>query len=273
MTSIVIPAINLKPQNRPDLLNLLNCLAPDADKYEKIIVCFDGLESNSEFYEFFTEKFPFIHPILNELNPSGFSINANRGLRFCRDELKSGCFLVNQDCILPSYEYMQKIVGEGLATPESIDLNGPDDGLEDDSEKADYLNELNKELSSGARTKIYDKFPFYCPYFSYELLRDVGLLDEDQKNVFSDDSMIIKILLHGKYPIENVDIKIHHRGSYIDASKNNWESGSGTYNAVDLGHGLAQHKLKWSVDNKVDHANIIQWALENHKWSEDMKIQ
>lgn len=267
MTALVIPSCNIRPHNRVDLLNLLTCLEPDKDKYTKIIVCFDGIEKESEFIEFFLDKFPFIHPIINELNPSGFSINSNRGLRYCRDELKTGCFLVNQDCILPAANHMMQVVGEGLSIPQSIEIPSADSSSLE--EKIEYLNLANTGRTI-VRTHIKDKFAFYCPYFSYELLKEVGLLQEDQKNVYSDDSYVIMTLLNNKFPVEVVDVKISHRGSHI-IPENNWESGSGCYNSIDLSAGLVQHKLKWSIPKDVEHGEILNYVLKNFVWDDKMR--
>lgn len=255
MTAIVIPACDHKPQNRKDLLDLLSCI--DSKKWSKVIVCFDGC--NDEFVEFFLEKFPFIHSIWNESKSVGFSINSNKGLRFCRDDLNDGCFLINQDCIIP--ENLELVVGEGLATPETINL----ENLE--------FEEIRKKLNEPRKIErklLNNKFAFYCPYFSYELLKEVGLLDEDLKNLFSDDCYVLKTLLNGKFPVETVSVNIYHKGSHIDTKNPNWESGSGTYNQNDLNIGLMSYRLKWQIPNEIKHENMVEWVLKNRSWSENM---
>lgn len=252
MTAIVIPICSIRERNKTDLFELLSGMEPDKDKYSKVVACFDSCDE--EFIEFFQDKFPWIHSIINPYNLTGFSVNSNRGLRFVRDELKDGCFLVNQDTILPSYEYMSQVVGEGLATPETT-------------------NEFPLvQPETIERRQIRDKIAFYCPYFSYNLMKDVGLLDPSLRNLFSDDQYCARLLLHGKYPIEVVNVKIHHKGSHIDSSKPDWESGSGTYNAADLGFELQKYRMQWSA-GLTDHNKMIEWILSNHKWQEDMCIK
>jgi hypothetical protein len=250
MTAIVIPACDIKEHNKTDLEALLECIKPDANRYSAVVVCFDGCEI--EFVDYFTQKFGFIHSFHNRKNKLGFSRNSNIGLRFVRDVIKDDCFLINQDCLIPSFDYMSCIPGEGLSTP--ITTEG--------SLLIKYLNPT--------RTRLNDKFAFYCPHFSLGLLNDVGVLDEDLKNLFSDDSYVLRTLLHGKYPIESVDIKIHHKGSHI-STEQGWESGSGTYNQTDLSLGLVQYTLKWDMLG-VKHENIIKEALKRHKWKEEMRI-
>lgn len=257
MTSIVIPATDHRPQNKQHLENLLNCIDPNA--YKVVVVCFDSCEV--EFVDFFVQKFPFIHSLHNRGNPLKFTRNSNAGLRFIRNNTKEGCFLINQDCLIPSFKYMEKVVSEGLSTPSTTNL----------ASTQEELDELNSKEDSTTRTRITNKFAFYCPYFSHELLKDVGLLDEDLKVLFSDDSYVLKTLLHGKYPIESVNVLINHLGSHLDTKKEGWESGSGSYNTYDLPIGLAQYTLKWSLSG-TRHDDVIPEALKKHKWIEEMKV-
>ena len=253
MTSIVIPACDIRQNNKEDLENLLTSVSPSFFRgWDQVVVCFDGCKE--EFVDYFRQKFPFIHVIWNRGNALGFTNNSNMGLRFVRNELKSGAFLVNQDCVLPAWEHLSKVIGEGLATPMTTD-------------NIDLLTNQPKEV---VKTRLTNKFAFFCPYFSYNLLKDVGLLDPDLKVLFSDDCYVFKTLLHGKYPVESVNIYIHHKGSHIEI-KEGWESKSGSYKNHDLGIGLLQYRLKLGMQG-VPHDSIIPEALKKLTWSDDMRI-
>ena len=82
--------------------------------------------------------------------------------------------------------------------------------------------------------------------------------------------MCIMTLLHGKLPIEVVDVKINHRGSHLPDVEN-WESGSGCYNLSSLQAGLVQHKLKWRIPKNVEHSEILDYVLKTQVWDDKMR--
>ncbi len=252
MVSIVIPAVSIRKHNKEDLENLLNCIEPE--HYKAVVCCFDG--SDIDFVDYFREKFKFITSLHNRGNMLKFSRNSNVGLRYVRDVIKDsdGVFLVNQDTLIPKFKYMEQVIGSGLATPTTT----PD-------------KDLDNQPANVVRNQLNNKFPFFCPWFSMELIHDVGLLDEDLPVLFSDDAMILRTILHGKHQVENINIKIHHKGSHLEL-KEGWESGSGTYQAQDLPLGLLQYKLKFSVPQDIEHDKIIPWYVKNRVWKEEMKV-
>lgn len=260
--AIIIPITDIRPHNRQDLIELLDCIKPDADKYKMVICCFDGCKE--EFVEFFQEKYPFIESIWNKGKALGFTRNSNLGLSFVKDKLNTGTFLINQDCIIPRFEVMKGLIRDGLSTPVSVDFIKTQEELTD-YPKTVMVNSPVSKLSK-------NHFAFFCPYFSPGLLKEVGVLDGAFPNIFSDDDYCLRTLLNGRFPVEVVNTAaVYHKGTHIDMSKTG-ESHSGTYTGGDLPLGLCQYRLKWSVPANVEHHNIIEWVLKNHKWDGSMSL-
>lgn len=250
MSSIVIPACDVKPCNKDDLDNLLTSLIEFPGL---VVVCFDGCHEN--FVKYFEKKFPFIHTLWNTGNRLNFTRNSNLGLRFAHKYANSGVFLVNQDCVLPSYEFLKEVEGPGLSTPQAIELLEGQD-----------INKLQPEKFE--RETLSNKFPFYCPYFSKELLDKIGYLDGAFKVVFSDDQYILRTMLAG-FPVESVNVKIVHKGSYHDTNKEG-TSRSGAYGSMDLGQSFMQYRIQWQIPNDISHDMIIPWCIKNRTWSDKM---
>ena len=251
MVSIVIPAVSIRKHNKEDLENLLNCIEPEC--YKATVCCFDGCDI--DFVDYFRERYKFITSLHNRGNRLKFSRNSNVGLRYVRDVIKDsdGVFLINQDTLIPKFKYMEQVIGSGLATPTTT----PDKDLEN-------------QPANVVRNQLNNKFPFFCPWFSMELIHDVGLLDEDLPVLFSDDAYVFKVLLQGKHLVESVNTKVFHRGSHLEI-KEGWESGSGTYVANDLSLGLLQWQVKLGLQG-VPHDELIKEGLKKFIWKDEMKV-
>lgn len=250
MSSIAIPITDIKETNKPDLEALLDSI----EGFPGLVVCmYDSCSEN--FVRYFEKKFPWTHTIWNTGNRLNFTRNSNLGLRFAHKHANSGVFLVNQDCVLPKYEVLKEVEGAGLATPQAVQVPEGQD-----------LSSLQPALFE--REVLLNKFPFYCPYFSKELLDKVGYLDEAFKIVFSDDQYILRTMLAG-FPVESVNVKIVHKGSYHDTNKEG-TSRSGAYSGNDLGLSLLQYRVQWQIPNDISHDMIIPWCMKNRAWSDKM---
>lgn len=244
--SIVIPIADIRPNNKQDLEELLDSIEPE--KFAAVVCCYDSCEE--EFIEYFSTKYGFTHSLINRGNRLNFSRNSNVGLRWARKEVGGHIMLVNQDCILPSYDLLAQIPGEGLSSPKSSPtLDGP---------------------NTGSRTRLTNAhFPFYAPCFSEKVIDKVGFLAEPLKKLFSDDDYCARVLLEGSCPLEMVDITINHKGSHIDTSQE-WESRSGTYNQNDLTLGLDQYRKRWNLMS-TSHDAMIKTILEKYRWTDKMR--
>lgn len=265
MTAIVIPACDIKDNNRQDLDELLNSIengdyfpcfsgpsrGEAVDGVSSVVVCFDGCKE--EFVDYFTFKYKWIHSIWNQGNRLGFTNNSNQGLKYAHQKLNDSVFLVNQDCVLPSWKYLKLVEGKGLATPSSREVET-------------YL-ELDNQPRNPKRIPT-QRFAFYCTFIAKEVMTKIGYLEPLMKTIFSDDDYCLRALLAG-FPVEIVDIAIFHKGTHHDTTKEG-SSRSGAYEIDDLGIGLLQYKTKWSVPNHVDHDSIISWVMENFEWNSEL---
>lgn len=255
--SIVIPICNIKDNNKQDLENLLISIENGdyLNNITKIVCCFDSCEEY--FVNYFENKFPWFYTIWNKGNRLNFTRNVNLGLRFVHKSLETGAFVINQDCVLPNWKYLKNVIGEGLSTPESVDVKL----------KGDLDNLQPEEV---LKTRVHNKFAFYCTYFSKELLDKIGYLDGAFKVVFSDDQYVLRTLLAG-FPCEIVNTKIYHAGTHHDTNKEG-SSRSGAYSGLDLGETLLQYRFQWKVPTHIQHDEIIHWVLKNYQWEDSMKV-
>lgn len=249
-SSIAIPVTDCRGEkNLKDLDELLASIEPDRSHFKEVIGLFDSCEW--VFVKYFQEKYSWLSIVWNKTKAYNFTKNANVGLRLCHQELKTDCFLVNQDCVFGGWfndaKDLLKIRNKGISTPMSAQASiGPVFNIK------------------GSSTK---RFPFYCTYFSTESMDKVGYLDDVFIKVYSDTDYVARCLLAG-LPVEEFNMVINHKGSHIDTS-GDWISGSGCYSQNDLNLGLAQFKTKWQAD--VDDSVIMDYIINNHKWKEEMK--
>jgi GT2 family glycosyltransferase len=237
---LVIPATDIKGQkNKEQLDRLLTSIAPAAEQY-KTIVCFDSCDYS--FPEYFMEKYSFIDSIENLGHRLNFTRNSNVGLRFCFEELKSGCFLVNQDCELtPEFHAnVDQITTVDLSTPSSVQAIAGPARVNIETKELVYKREV-------IHTKIADsRFAFYCPWISYRCMEKIGYLDGVFRKTYSDTDYVLRALLAG-LTVTTTNCPIFHEGSHI-STEEGWQSASGTYDASDLTAEFKQFAYKWDID-------------------------
>jgi GT2 family glycosyltransferase len=262
-TAIVIPAANLGT----DSYNLLSALMFSIDENETykhfpIVICFDNC--GEEFIEFFKEKYPYIHSIINSKQNLNFARNANNGLRYAHKVLGTSAMVVNMDCILPGPQHLLKIPGTGLASPRSVHL------IESMPIGAEDLIKLNENQTGGlTREQNDDKVPAYCFFISKEVMDKVGYFYEPFIATFEDDDYCARAHLAG-FPLEVVDVNIVHFGSHHDTAKVG-KSRSGSYGPGWLGINLSVYRDKWGIPSDVPHSECIKWIREHHVWEDEMK--
>ena len=250
MINIIVPVTDIKENNKEDLDKLLSSISIGGYEECQIICCFDSTEE--DFYLYFNEKYPFITCLINQSNRLQCTKNVNNGIRYSLSHFPDAhVILVNQDCILPRWEYLKELEGKGLATPNSVD----------------NLNLVNERPF--IRTRV-TRTPFYCTFINNQVLKVVGLLDGVLKITHSDDDMCLRTQLAG-FPVEIVSISIHHKGTHINCPEG-WNSRSGAYTQNDLNFENAIYRTKWQVSTSIPHGEIISTVLKTHKWEESMKI-
>lgn len=249
---IAVPCADRSKGSATFLSNLLSSIEGETQKNCEVAVLFDAVKPR--FLDEALEKFPWIIAHVNDglkNNRYNFSKNSNIGLRFAHKELNLPCLLVNQDTVLPTWEHLKKIPGKGLATP--------------------YTSEDWKAAANtGARTPLTNKFAFFCPFFSLNLLENVGMLDPGLKSTHSDDDMVARCLLKG-IPVEQVDVAIYHKGSHIDQAALGG-SLSGAYNNDDLDTFMKRYRAKWQIPANITHDQAIPYILSAHNWHPEMRI-
>lgn len=237
--AFVVPVTNiLGEKNKEQLERLLTSIEPYRNNYTTVIL-WDSCDSF--FVEYFQEKFPWInHSIENLGHRLNFTRNANVGLRFSHTELKSGCFLVNQDCILsPQFHKNVELIMEAdLSTPSSDStLMIRDTGfmIQDVGFSTGFTHMPTKE-----------RFAFYCPWISYKCMETIGYLDGVFRKTYSDTDYVVRALLAG-LTVSTTNVPIFHAGSHIETPPG-WQSESGCYTAVDLSEEFRQFAYKWDID-------------------------
>lgn len=249
--AIVIPAADLKKESGQFLDDLLASIVEgQTHNHTEIIVCFDGCKPR--FVHTFCEKYPFIIPLVYGGDRLNFAKNSNRGLRVAHNEMKLPVLLVNQDTILPKWEYLKLIPGRGLVTPYTT---------------LDMVTATN----TGKRVTIQSRFPFFCPYWSTELMKEIGFLDGAYVASFEDDDAIGRTLLAG-FPIEQVDVGIFHKGSHVDQAQIGG-SLSGAYDGNRLTISHERYRLKWNIPREIPHEECVNWILKHHRWNKELMFE
>lgn len=238
----------LGQQNQEDLENLLSDLEPHRDSFAEIIPLWDSTEWL--FRQQIIDKFPWVNTDLqfwNKKRALQFTRNSNVGLKYVHSKGED-CILINQDCTIPDASCLPLLKGKGIASARSVE---PGSGL------IKYLGDFKRE-------KIAGHFPFYCTYFSWEVLDKVGFLDEKFKKLFSDDDLCLRCHLAG-FPVEVVNLNIYHKGSHVVPDKDgNFQSPSGCYDQSDLMTAFEQYRAKYNLP-ETKHEDIIKTVLERSK--------
>lgn len=252
--ALVIPIADVKGEK--SLKQLTQLLDSVREYPTPIICCFDACQE--DFIEFFMDEYPMITPLINNRNRLNFARNANLGLRTAHREFKASAILVNQDCILPGWHIMQHFEGNGIATTRS----------QNEATNIDAVNNLNA-MNLIDRVQC-ERFPFYCTFINSKVMDKVGYLDGVFIATFEDDDFCTRTHLAG-FPVESLAISIFHEGSHIDTT-GDWESASGSYNAVRLGENLSKYGTKYQVPEGVPHEEMLKWILENHAWRDELYV-
>lgn len=258
--SIVIPAADTKSHCRWMLDDLLTSI--ERGNYnEPTIVCFD--QCGRHFVNFFTKKYPWMIPIVNNGNRHGFAKNSNKGLAMSYRHYKQGAFVLNMDTVLPDSKWMEQVKNEGLASPAQVDLNPDQDPYAID----DTITKLHHQ----PETIVYKnsiKFGGFCMWFSLPLLDRAGFLDEVFYATFEDDDICVRANLAG-LPCQEVGVNVHH---YI--SKRETEvTTTGAYTLQSMQRSLLQFAMKWNIPDDMKHEEFNTWILNNHKWKDEMRCR
>lgn len=257
--SLVIPTTDIKGQKNLDQITALldSIKAGEIDKFCHILVVFDACKEN--FINKITESYPFIFPIINEKNRLQFARNSNLGLRYAHQVLNTDVILCNQDCILPKWDYLKLLIGNGISTPTSIPWY---DGLD-----------LNKaQAPEHKRVSVKEKFPFYCVFINKRVMDEIGYLDGAFcQPTFEDDDYLTRALLKC-LTCEKTNVIIFHEGTHIETA-GQWESASGSYTSQDLARNLMKYGTKYQVPQDVPHEKMLEWILENHEFTKEMVVQ
>lgn len=242
---LVVPVTDIKGDKSRDQLERL--LSSPCFPGAEVLCVFDACKR--DFVEYFQNKFPFIRTLQNTGNRLNFAKNSNLGLRQIHGENKS-VILVNQDCSLPP-DISPLTTKVGLISAQAVDT-------------------LDLPPGTGKLTKIETKFPFYCVFIHKDVMEKTGYLDGVYISGFEDDDMIARARLAG-FDCYTCDLPIYHEGSFNDANKEG--SASGAYTVVELSQDrLPKYLTKWQVAPGVNHDNALSWILENHEWSDNMRI-
>lgn len=253
MTAIVIPAADVVP----DADKLLQALLYSIERQKihetfSVVVCFDSCKPG--FAGHFQKQFPFIEAVINHGNRLNFAGNVNRGIRYACRSGSVGVLCVNQDCVLPLSYSVEAISGEGIAvaTPVNVCREPP-------LTEADLAALYASQPSEIVRTP-HKKLIGFCMYLSPALLDKVGLFDESTfKATFEDDDICARALLAG-FPVEHVNVNVHHYGSRC-----------GAYDGELLWLSSVAFRRKWQIPLDVEHAQFNEWISQNHKWHPQMK--
>lgn len=257
MITLLIPITDIKGStNQKHLENLLNSIELGGYLPEVgVLGLFDA--TSEDFFTFFRERCTWLKCMYNTGNRLLFTKNVNVGIRWVlQNQPDNDIILVNQDTILPDWQYLKLIQGEGISSPSSTNI--PD---------RDKLNELNgKEVK---RNKV-NNVPFYCTYINSQVIKKIGLLDACMKTTCSDEDMCLRAKLAG-FEVEAVDgVSIYHAGTHIDV-KPGWESPSGSYDAELLTKEVKQMLTKYQCT--TDHAGFFNWVLQNYSWDGSLFVE
>ena len=216
----------------------------------QVILCYDQV--GEDFYEYFEEKYPFTIGLVWLGNKQGFAANSNLGIRHAKG---TDILLVNQDCVLPDYKYMEPMFSvQGIATPYTCGI-----------QRQDLLNKINDKNTLQGE-EISRNFAFCCPYISKEVIEEVGLLEPAYISSWEDDDFITRALLAG-FKCFQYNVAIYHKGSH--SNNPGGESPSGAYNAEMLGLNMQKYMYKYGISPEVTHAEFIPWVLANRTWNKE----
>ena len=215
-----------------------------------------------EFQKYFKEKFSgdFIAAISN-VNPKNlnFCKNVNTGLRIAfqaaqsTGDIDAQFIILNMDTILPPHWHLDKVFGEGLSSPTPVD------------DPTVVLSKVGPDHKWEQKRHQVTRLGGFCMCLSYKLVEKIGVLDERFTASFEDDSLCADALLAG-FPVELVDIKVHH-----ELKDRTTPSNTGAYDEISLGVHLNIFRRKYSIPPTVPHENFNQWIVDNHVWVPERK--
>lgn len=251
--TLVCPVTDCKGlKSRQDLTALLESI--DFSQWLEVILCFDGTEWDftMHFEKLYGDK---VHILWTKGKPLDFTQNSNLGIQTAfKNPNCDGIYLVNQDVVLCRN---QKAL---------IDLYDEDSIVSPRTEPDDL------GIDTDVEPREVNRIAFFCPLIPRKIYDRLGLLDPNMRKTHSDTDYCLRAKLAGFKIIAADNVVIHHYGSHIDTSKPNWESGSGCYNAQDLGFSFSQMCYKWATRAKDDD-DLFSKVLTTHKWTDRMKIQ
>lgn len=250
MTVMVIPVADVVSDAQDLLYALLFSIeSQNIQSKFTVVVCYDGCKDS--FVNFFQNRFPWTEAVINRGNRLNFAGNSNNGLRLAVAR-GQGALVVNQDCILPAQPYVDSIRGAGVCVASPVKVC-PEPPI-----VAGDLLSLNFGQPTTIERTPHKKLIGFCMYLSKELLEKVGVFDEVYKASFEDDDICARALLAG-FPVEHVNVNVHHYGSRC-----------GAYDLERLWKNSITFRAKWSIPISVEHANFNEWIVANHTWSPEM---
>lgn len=267
MYSIVVPITDIKGEKNKDQLDKLLTTISTGGYVCPILACFDSC--HEDFIEYFTNKYSFITPVINDGNRLNFARNVNLGLKYSLSNYPDNhVVIINQDSMLPVSEHFQFMIREDvpcICSASSVDISG------DPVKVQNALNTLNVQAVKGY-FKTLQKIPFYCVFIHREVLEKLGGLDGVYVASFEDDDYCTRSVLAG---FDNYisSVKVYHEGTHIDTNVGNFESASGSYTLSRLGVNMTKYCTKYQIhEPKLKHEDMIEWVLANRKWDDKMKI-
>lgn len=258
---LVVPTYDKYTTAREDLTNLLDSIKLGTiDQYCRIVVCLDSC--HRIFEQEFKAKYPNYEFLNHTGNPLNFCGNSNRGLRIAREE-GVGAFLVNQDTILPSWDFLKTMMEGDMVGASTVEFK--------DKPLEEVIRLLEETSGADLRTLIPVqelpgwKVPGYCMWYSDKVLQEIGLLPEDYLEASMDDDHMTVLALLAGFKVTKSKVCCYHKGSHLpDTSM----SRSGAYGVADgsLQLHLSKFYRKWSIPSNIKHEDAIGWILNNFTW-------
>lgn len=259
---ICIPISDLKPSSPQIIEDLFQSIVNNGiDEFCEVVCLWDSCKERLVYD--FEQKYPQFISMPQYKNRLNFSKNSNRGMRFAHNELKLSVLLVNQDCILPKWEILERLMVApevGIVTPTAIAEFPKEIGYGGDPSLVDWP--IKDDF-----TETRGKFSFHCPYIPFEVTEEIGYNDEGIIS-HGDDDMIIRSLLAG-FTNYISKVQVVHKGSYIDQSVEG-SSMSGSYDGERLGIDHQRFRWKWSIPNEVQHDDFSEWILSKFRWEKEL---
>lgn len=261
MTVLLIPTTDRSKDADKYLTMLLNSIEVHElyKKYE-VVVLWDSCQD--KFIDYFCNRYEFINyqeRFINRGNPFKFSKNVNVGLKYVYESTDQDCIVVNQDAILPSYDYLKHLTGQGLCSPDQYVF--PEESFDDSL--------IREVLAAAQPVEVvrtdHIKITGFCLYVSRNILEKVGYIDTYFPAGYDDNDYCIRTKLAG-LPVEKVNILVQHFVSKL-----------GSYNTLQshqLVLQLQKYHIKWSIPMSInDDGSLEKWILDNHNWEPSMCVR